>query len=253
MAAISWKTGQSGGWGTAADWTGNPARVPGSGDAVTIAAAGNYTITISSAEAANSLVLNAAGAELLDTASLTIGTSFTETAGFVVLEAGSITGGKMSIAAGASLASAGASSMSAALTSNGEIDVSSGTLILSQGGSIAGTLDGSGTLALSSGTFVAAGGATLLGTGYEQLTNSAVMTATVTSSGATSTVGQHRQFRHRRERDPRDRQGRHLPRRRHTYPGQQCGAGFYHRSRHAEHNACRQHLRRWHETWRPLR
>ena len=189
MAAISWKTGQSGDWGTAADWTGNPARVPGSGDAVTIAAAGNYAITISSAEAANSLVLNAAGAELLDTASLTIGTSVTETAGFVVLQAGSITGGKMSIAAGASLASAGASSMSAALTSNGEIDVSSGTLILSQGGSIAGTLDGSGTMALSSGTFVAAGGATLLGTGYEQLTNSAVMTATVTSSGATSTVG----------------------------------------------------------------
>ena len=189
MAAISWKTGQNGDWGTAADWTGNPARVPGASDAVTIAAAGNYTITISSAEAANSLVLNAAGAELLDTASLTIGTSFTETAGYVVLESGSITGGRMSIAAGASLASAGASSMSAALSSAGEIDVSTGTLALGAGGSIAGTLDGAGTLALSGGTFTAAGGAALSGTGYEQLTNSARLNATVTSTSATSTVG----------------------------------------------------------------
>jgi hypothetical protein len=187
MAAISWKSGQNGDWGTAGDWSNG--HVPGSGDAVTIAASGNYTVTISSAEAANSLVLNASGAELLDTSSLSIGTSFTETAGFVILQAGSIIGGKMSIAAGASVASAGASSMSAALTSNGEIDVSTGTLILSQGGSIAGTLDGSGTLALSGGTFTAAGGATLLGVGYEQLTNNAVMLATVTANGATSTVG----------------------------------------------------------------
>jgi hypothetical protein len=187
MTAINWKTGQSGDWGTAADWSNG--HVPGSGDAVTIAASGNYTVTISSAQAASSLVLNASGAELLDTASLSIGTSFTETAGFVVLQAGSITGGKMSIASGAFLSSAGESSMSATLTSTGEIDVSAGTLALNTGGSVAGTLDGSGQLALYGGTFTAAGGATLAGTGYEQLTNNAVMLATVTSNGATSTAG----------------------------------------------------------------
>jgi hypothetical protein len=189
MTAINWKTGQSGDWGNPGDWSGNPPRVPGSGDAVTIAASGNYTITISSAQAANSLLLNAGGAELLDTASLSIGTSFTETAGFVVLQAGSITGGKMSIASGAFLSSAGESSMGATFTSTGEIDVSAGTLALNTGGSIAGTLDGSGQLALYGGTFTAAGGATLAGTGYEQLTNNALMLATVTANGATSTAG----------------------------------------------------------------
>jgi hypothetical protein len=65
---------------------------------------------------ANSLILNALGAELLDMESLSIGTSFTETAGFVALQAGSITGGKMSIASGAFLSSAGESSMSATRT-----------------------------------------------------------------------------------------------------------------------------------------
>ena len=110
---------------------------------MTIGASGNYTVTISSAEAANSLVLNASGAELLDTSSLSIGTSFTETAGFVILQAGSIYRRQDEHRRRARRwPRAGASSMSAALTSNGEIDVSTGTLILSQGGSIAGTLDG---------------------------------------------------------------------------------------------------------------
>ena len=58
MTAISWKHAVNGDWSTQADW--NPASVPGSADAVTIAVnTAAYTVTVTSVEAAKTLTLSA--------------------------------------------------------------------------------------------------------------------------------------------------------------------------------------------------
>jgi hypothetical protein len=62
VAAISWKTGVSGSWTTAANW--NPATVPISSSDVTIGASGTYTVTLSTATSIDSLDVGNASAEL---------------------------------------------------------------------------------------------------------------------------------------------------------------------------------------------
>src|SRR6266568_6421251 len=57
MAAISWKSGISGNWSQASNWSSNT--VPGSGDDVTIDAAGTYTVNVNSAFTADTLVFDA--------------------------------------------------------------------------------------------------------------------------------------------------------------------------------------------------
>jgi hypothetical protein len=95
MTAISWKTGVNGDWSTAADWS------TGAGDDVTIAAPGKFTVTIDSAEAAHSLVLNSATATVADNSTLAIGTTLSLTAGtFQLNSAGVVSGGTVSATGG---------------------------------------------------------------------------------------------------------------------------------------------------------
>ncbi len=56
MAAISWKSAVSGDWATAADWI--PGKVPGIGDAVTIAFPGFYTVTLTTPVTVGSITIS---------------------------------------------------------------------------------------------------------------------------------------------------------------------------------------------------
>ena len=93
MAAVSWLSDISGNWSTAADWS--DGIVPGAMDDATIATGGTYTVTVSAAQAVNSLTLDAAGATFLveNAATLTLGSSLTLTAGAFNFKGGTIEGG----------------------------------------------------------------------------------------------------------------------------------------------------------------
>ena len=62
MAAISWKTGISGNWSQASNWS--PQTVPSSSDDVTISASGSYTINLDTAFDVSSLIFDAPGATI---------------------------------------------------------------------------------------------------------------------------------------------------------------------------------------------
>src|SRR5258708_4293155 len=100
VTAISWKFGVSGDWNTGLYWSGGVA--PGAGDDVTIAASGTYTVTLSSADAAHSLVLNDAAATVSVNygGSLALGGALTVTAGTFQLNGGVVTGGTLSASGG---------------------------------------------------------------------------------------------------------------------------------------------------------
>ena len=66
MALVTWKTAVSGNWSTAANWSGGA--VPSAGDDVEVALIGNYKVTVTAAEVANSLHFNAPGAQFVETA-----------------------------------------------------------------------------------------------------------------------------------------------------------------------------------------
>ena len=85
MSAVSWKSGVSGDWSQAADWS--TGLVPGAGDDVTISIAGTYVVTVSTTEAAHSVTLGYSGATLQIGAKLSVGTSFSATAGKVAIGA----------------------------------------------------------------------------------------------------------------------------------------------------------------------
>ena len=107
MTAINWKNGVDGDWSLNTNW--NPATVPGSGDAVTIAAASAvpYAVTISVAEAASTLTLNQKNATVTDQATLTMGGALTLTAGAFDLQgSGTIKGGALVMNGGTLLTNA---------------------------------------------------------------------------------------------------------------------------------------------------
>ena len=66
MAAVSWKSAVSGNWTTKIDWS--TGAVPVSTDDVTIGVAGSYTVSVTSAIAADSITLSDASAALVITA-----------------------------------------------------------------------------------------------------------------------------------------------------------------------------------------
>ena len=108
MTAINWKNGVDGDWSLNTNW--NPATVPASGDAVTIAAASAvpYAVTISVAEAASTLTLNQKNATVTDQATLTMGGALTLTAGAFDLQgSGTIKGGALVMNGGTLLTNAG--------------------------------------------------------------------------------------------------------------------------------------------------
>jgi autotransporter-associated beta strand protein len=64
MALVFWKAAVSGDWSTAADWSTNT--VPSSADNVEFDLIGNYLVTVTHAQTANSLDFNAPGAQLVE-------------------------------------------------------------------------------------------------------------------------------------------------------------------------------------------
>jgi hypothetical protein len=72
MALVSWKAAVGGDWSTAADWSTNS--VPTSADNVKFGLVGNYLVTVTHAQTANSLDFNAPGAQLVESSSRTITT-----------------------------------------------------------------------------------------------------------------------------------------------------------------------------------
>jgi hypothetical protein len=103
MAVINWKTGTSGTFTTAADWS--TGTVPGSTDTVIISAApisGSYIVWLESSVSIGSLVLDQAAATLEVTyeEQLTIGTGLDLEAGTIYLDDGTLTVGTITSAAG---------------------------------------------------------------------------------------------------------------------------------------------------------
>ena len=141
MAAISWSHPVSGDWSVAADWSTNTA--PTLADAVSISVAGPYIVTISSAEAANSLTFNAPQAALIENAgSLTMEGALTVDSGLVSLNdantIGSValSGGVLAFGNGAALG-AGIVSMSGGELLGAANETLNNTLIFSGTSTIA--------------------------------------------------------------------------------------------------------------------
>ena len=178
MTAIKWKSGVSGDWNTGSDWSGG---VPGASNAVTIAAAGTYAVTVDHSEAAQSILLNAAGASLVESGqhvTLTLGTGLTVSAGTLSLIAslyspqlgfGStqlIEGGFLNVSKSGVLsmtlpAGAGSAEYSTQVASSVDLEGTTniGTqtvLYLTGGGVLGGTIAGSGEAYLT-GSYLANG------------------------------------------------------------------------------------------------
>jgi hypothetical protein len=110
----NWTTGTSDNWSNAAAWT--PGSVPGAGDTATIAASapGTYTVTVDSAQAADSvLVANANAVLLTNGGTLTVGTL-------------NVTDGRYKIAGTSSVLSLGAGG--ATVSGSGFFEFSDGTV-----------------------------------------------------------------------------------------------------------------------------
>src|ERR1051325_7385805 len=87
MTTISWKTGVSGTWTDAANWT--PTAVPGAGDDVLIGAAGSYLIDVAGATV-NSISLNDSAATLLSSGTLTVNAGLALGQGTLDIATGSV-------------------------------------------------------------------------------------------------------------------------------------------------------------------
>ncbi len=166
MTDYSWTIGVDGDWSDSGDWdNGVPS---GSTDAVSIAAAGNYTVSINSDEgfAVGSVSLDNAGTTLAVSGTLTLSNGFNiaagaiSGAGFLFVNGGSIGGGTVSVA---NQSISGAVTLSSALTDTGAVALGSSgsdtlalganTLTLTgKGSTVAGSLSGTGMLALAGGT-----------------------------------------------------------------------------------------------------
>jgi T5SS/PEP-CTERM-associated repeat protein len=87
MASISWKTGTSGIWTNASNWS--PSIVPGAGDDALIGASGTYVVTIPSVTV-NSITLTDRSATLSSGSALTINNALNIAAGTLDIATGSV-------------------------------------------------------------------------------------------------------------------------------------------------------------------
>ena len=126
MTIFTW-IGGSGNWDSESFWnpTGGP---PTATDTATISAAGTYAVTISSADFAQTVILDSANATIDDTAggSLTVGGTLGIDTGTYDLLGGTLTATHIRIQRGGLLEGSG--TIGATVTNNAVIDVSSGTL-----------------------------------------------------------------------------------------------------------------------------
>lgn len=140
MSTIHWASGINGDWATKADWAGGT--VPGAADDVFIDAAGTYNVTISTAQAAHSLMVNDATATVVDNSTLTIGTTLTLTAGtFTLNSGGTIVGGTLSATGGTYKWNGGTLS---GVTYDGALGLSANAVLRIKGGLTATGVNGTG-------------------------------------------------------------------------------------------------------------
>ena len=149
MAPIHWKSAVGGDWSEGSNWVGGVA--PGAGDDAVIDPGGTYTVTISTAISANSLILSAAGAIVTETAggSLTLAGALTLTAGTLQLNSGATTVG-------------GLTQLGGSLADTGTLTVS-GTAVLSGGGMEGGSKSAVQGALVAQGPLIIAGGTALDG------------------------------------------------------------------------------------------
>ena len=153
MAVVKWKAalGGDGDWGTASNW--GTGVVPGATSDVVIDLKGSYTVTINSAEAAHSLLVNAAGADIEVNSTLAIGGTFNLKAGLFDLNSGGdIVGGTISTSGGTLLWNGGTLSsvtfdgdLSLARTTRAQtLNMAGGLTMAGVGGVGPGTIDDTG-------------------------------------------------------------------------------------------------------------
>jgi autotransporter-associated beta strand protein len=154
MATITWKNPVTGDWTAASDWS---ISVPTSTDDAVIGQIGNYVVTITSADVANSLTFNAPGATLFETGtgSLSMAGSLAVDSGTAILDAANTIGGGVTLNGGELAVGTGAALGAGSLTINGGefLGVSNETLPNRL------IMSGSFTLAAAHGTTLDLGGA----------------------------------------------------------------------------------------------
>ena len=152
MTAYTW-IGGMGDWDVASNWSpSSPAGPPKATDAATISAAGPaYTVTIDTADVAKSLTERSASATVDDIGSLTLGATFTLSAGtFILGPGGTLSGGTTKLTGGTFVWDGGRLS---GVTYDGTLDLSgsgasvhlaSGTVVNDAAGTGAGTINDTG-------------------------------------------------------------------------------------------------------------
>jgi hypothetical protein len=146
MATITWN-GVSGGWLTAANWSGGVE--PGSGDTAAFGGAGAYTVTLFGTTSVGGVVLNAANALLYDAGALTLGGTFALEAGTFALAYGSLNGGTLAMLGG-TLAAEGGTLADVAVDGTLGLSRAGATLFVQNGLSMAGAGgSGAGSIALT--------------------------------------------------------------------------------------------------------
>ena len=123
MTAYTW-IGGTGDWNVASNWSpSSPAGPPTATDSATISATGPaYTVTIDSADVAQSLTENSSSATVDDAGSLTLGATFTLSAGtFILGQGGTLSGGTTKLTGGTFACDGGTLS---GVTYDGTLDLS---------------------------------------------------------------------------------------------------------------------------------
>jgi hypothetical protein len=190
-AETSWKSGVSGLWSTASDWS--TGTVPTARDVVTIDAAGTYTVTDNWASAASLLTLDAPGATFDDDSLVTLGSLALEAGSFALQTGGALAGATITADGGTFAADGGTVD---GVTHEGTLDMSGANarLTIENGISLTG-LDGvgAGTIKLNgSGASLTVDGATTLDNatidiGYS--TGDALVAGPAGATGSVLTLG----------------------------------------------------------------
>jgi hypothetical protein len=150
MTAYTW-IGGTGNWKTASNW--RPAGPPTATDTATISETGAaYTVTINSADVAQSLTENSSSATVDDTGTLTLGGTFTLSAGtFILGQGGTLSGGTTELTGGTFTCDGGTM---IGVTYDGALDLSEanasvglagGTVVNNAKGTGAGTINDTGS------------------------------------------------------------------------------------------------------------
>jgi hypothetical protein len=180
MGFVSWLNGVFGDWNTASFWS--TGSVPGSGDQVSIAAAGTYDVTLFGQGAAASLTVDAAGATFYDAGSLSLGGTLALEAGTLALAYGAIDGGTLALQGGVFVADGGTLDGVAVQGVLG-LQASQASLFVSGGLSLSGA-GGSGTGSIA----ITGSGAALGFVGSQTLTGATIDVGSVPGQGGAASL-----------------------------------------------------------------